>query len=120
MNLHKSHHTSLIKELEQEYKDASSLYQKIFIHAAELFMDDVDEPAITEEEIAFLKYAYSVIKARGESVDAYSEKELFQIHSMLVSSVHLNRAELIENAGLSKDFVFIVEAELERLGYTFM
>ena len=120
MATNKNLRTDLIKEMEKKYPNAAILHQDIWMHAADLFMDDTDEPPINHEEVEFLEYAYSVIKARGEQLDSYSEDELSQVHSMLVSSIHLNRADLIEKSGLSKDFVFVVETELERLGHTFM
>lgn len=120
MELNKSLQTDLIKEIEKKYPDAAFLHQDIWMHAAELYMDDMDEPPISKDEIEFLEYAYSVIKTRGEQLGSYSEDELLQVHSMLVSSIHLNRADLIEKSGLSKDFVFVIETELERLGHTFM
>lgn len=112
--------TDLIKGMEKKYPNAAILYQDIWLHAAELFMDDTDEPPVNDDEVEFLEYAYSMIKDRGEQLDSYSEHELLQVHGMLVSSIHLNRADLIEKAGLSKDFAAKIETELERLGHYFM
>lgn len=120
MALHESFQTELMKELEKEYPNVVSLHQEIWLHAAELYMDDVDEPAIRSEEVKFLEYAYSIIKKRGEDLHLYSKDELFQVHVMLVSSIHLNREDLIEKSGLSRAFVSKVEAELEKLGYSFI
>ncbi len=112
--------TNLIKEMEKHYPNAAILYQDVWMHAAELFMDDTDEPPINNEEVHFLEYAYSVIKERGEELDSYSEQELLQVHAMLVSSIHLNREDLIDKAGLSKDFAATIESKLEQLGHSFM
>ena len=120
MALHKSFQTELMKELEKEYPTVVSLHQEIWRHATELYLDDVDEPAISPKEVRFLEYAYSVIKKRGEDLNSYSRDELFQVHVMLVSSIHLNREDLIERSGLSRNFVSKVEEELERLGYSFI
>lgn len=68
--------TDLIKEIEKKYPNAAVLYQDVWMHAAELFMDDTDDPPINNEEVQFLEYAYSVIKERGKKVDSYSEHEL--------------------------------------------
>lgn len=83
-------------------------------------MNDTDEHPIKKSEVEFLKYAYSVIKDRGEQLDSYFKYELLQVHAMLMSSIYLNRADLIEKAGLSKDFTFMIENELERLGHSFI
>lgn len=112
--------TELIKKIEKKYPNAAILYQDIWMHAAELFMDDTDEPPINNEEVQFLEYAYSVIKERGADLDSYSEQELVQVHAMLISSIHLNREDLIDKAGLSKDFAIKIEGKLEQLGHSFM
>lgn len=83
-------------------------------------MDDTEEPPITENEIQFLKFAYSIIKERGELIEAYTEDELFQVQSLLASSVMLNRADIISEAGISEGFVETVEDALEKMGYTFI
>lgn len=111
--------TQLIKEIEKKYINAVDLYQKIWIHGTELYMDDLDEPAITENEVEFLRFAYSVIKARGENVESFTEDELFQIHTMLISAIMLNREDIILSAGISKGFLGVVENKLKQLGFDF-
>lgn len=54
------------------------------MHASELYIDEVDAPLISEDEVEFLVAAYSVIKTHGEDLHNYTEKELFQVHAMLV------------------------------------
>ena len=53
-------------------------------------------------------------------MELYSEHELLQVQTMLVSSIHLNRDGLIDKAGISKYFVIRLEAKLERLGHSFI
>ena len=117
--LNKKIDTRLIKEIKKRYTDAADMYQKIWIHGTELYMDETDEPAITENEVEFLRFAYSVIKARGENVESFTEDELFQIHTMLISAIMLNRDDIILSAGISKGFLGVVENKLKQLGFDF-
>lgn len=117
--LNKKIDTRLIKEIEKRYTDVADMYQKIWIHGTELYMDETDEPAITENEVEFLQFAYSVIKARGENVESFTEDELFQVQVMLISAIMLKREDLILSAGISKGFLEVVENKLKQLGYDF-
>lgn len=51
MAMNKNLRTDLIKEMEKKYPNAAILYQDIWMHAADLFMDDTDEPPINNEEL---------------------------------------------------------------------
>lgn len=111
--------TDLIKEIDKAYADAASVYQEVWLHATEGYMDGV-ESIITDEEAEFLKAAFRVINVRGENISDYTREELFQVHSILISAICFNREDLIQNSGISLDFISKVEDELERLGVSFI
>lgn len=112
--------TSFVKALEKKYDGAGLILQDIWIRATEGYMDFEEDLVATDEEVAFLKDAFEEIKSRGEQIENYSEMELKQIHTLLVSAIYLNRGDLIMKAGISEDYIDDVEKKLKKEGDSFI